>query len=146
MVLGIVALVVCICLALGIGIYFATRGGSPSPDTSSPAPSPDMSSPAPSPDMSSVVVNGADAGPAGTIAGINWDSHLNYDYPRNTMKYIPNQTRTQCATACANDPSCKAFSTGGLVTDKFAGDCSLKNNFITSNLTPNTNLNVFSKP
>jgi hypothetical protein len=51
MVLGAIALVVCICLALGI--YFSTQGGSPSPDMSSPAPSPVMLSPAPSPVMSS---------------------------------------------------------------------------------------------
>ena len=111
------------------------------------APTPPGAPPAaPQPPPNSGVVNGAAAGTAGSIAGINWASHLNYDYPTAFLQYLPNQTRTQCATACANNSACKAFVTGGLVTATLAGDCVLKNAFATSSLTPNTNLNVFSKP
>jgi len=92
------------------------------------------------------VVNGAAAGSAGTISGINWVSHLNNDYPSSTMQYLPNQTRTQCAAACAANSSCKAFSTGGRASETFAADCNLKNTFTASSLVPNTNLNVYSKP
>ena len=85
------------------------------------------------------------AAPAGSmnIAGSNWMPYLNNDYPTSAMQYLPNQTLTQCAQACATTSGCKGFATGAAVSPTVAGDCSLKNAWTPTGLTPNTNLNAY---
>ena len=83
--------------------------------------------------------------PAGSmsIGGYNWTPYLNNDYPTSAMQYLPNQTLTQCAQACATTSGCKGFATGAAVSPTVAGDCSLKNAWTPTGLTPNTNLNAY---
>ena len=85
------------------------------------------------------------AAPAGSmnIAGSNWMPYLKNDYPTSAMQYLPNQTLTQCAQACATTSGCKGFATGAAVSPTVAGDCSLKNAWTPSGLQPNTNLNAY---
>ena len=81
-----------------------------------------------------------------SIAGYNWMPFLKNDYPGSELKYLPNQTLTQCAQACAYSNGCKGFATGAAVSPTVAGDCSLKNAWTPSGLTPNTNLNAYQAP
>ena len=78
-----------------------------------------------------------------SIAGYNWMPFLNNDYPSSAFKYLPNQTLTQCAQACATTAGCKGFATAASSSSTVAGDCSLKNAWTPSGLTPNTNLNAY---
>ena len=78
-----------------------------------------------------------------SIGGYNWAAYLKNDYAPSAFKYLPNQTLTQCAQACATTSGCKGFATGVAVSPTVAGDCSLKNAWTPSGLTPNTNLNAY---
>ena len=77
------------------------------------------------------------------ISGYQYQSYLRTDYPSSAFKYLPNQTLTQCAQACATTSGCKGFATGAAVSPTVAGDCSLKNAWTPSGLQPNTNLNAY---
>ena len=77
------------------------------------------------------------------ISGSNWMPYLSKDYPGSEFKHLTGQTLTQCAQTCATTSGCKGFSTGAAVSNTVAGECSLKNAWTPTGLTPNTNLNAY---
>jgi len=69
--------------------------------------------------------------------------YLSKDYPGSEFKHLTGQTLTQCAQTCATTSGCKGFSAGASVSNTVAGECSLKNAWTPTGLTPNTNLNAY---